>query len=119
MGREGPQRSRLLRVAPVPPCPHTEVSLGAGHRLRGGVPGPIRPWSAEAAARPPGGAAGKRWRASGVPGPLLLAVRAPRSGSRQVMVSTPRAGEGSSTYPVVQAILSVSWERVRFGIGEA
>lgn len=56
---------------------------------------------------------------SGVLGPLLPALWAPRSGSRHVMVSIRRAREGSSTYPVVQAILSVSWERVRFGIGES
>lgn len=29
-----------------------------------------------------------------------------------------RAREGRGTYPVVQAIPSVSWERVGFGIGE-
>lgn len=62
----------------------------------------------------------QRRRVSGVPGPLLLAAW---SGSRgnalrlTAIVSTPRAGEWSSTYPVVQAILSMSWERVRFGIG--
>lgn len=28
-------------------------------------------------------------------------------------------GPGRGTYPVVQAILPVSWERVRFGIGES
>lgn len=31
----------------------------------------------------------------------------------------PLGREGLSTYPEVQAILSRSWERVRFGIGEA
>lgn len=74
------------------------------------------------ARQPLGGAAGRGRRVSRVPwGPLLWGAKLwePRSGSQQPLVSTLCAREASSTYPVVQAILSMSWERVRFGIGES
>lgn len=128
-GQKGPQGVRILCVALSPAPHHTEVSLGAGAGVRreeGRVsqfwsgPGlqkhpeqPLGQGQGEAQAE----AVGERGPRAPPSGCVVKKLWAPRSGSRRVMVSISRAREGPSTYPVVQAILSVSWERVRFGIG--
>lgn len=113
----------MCPISPSPPL-RSPWGLGAGVRQEGGGP---RFRSGPGLQRQQHGPqAGQQAGAAGEQGPrappsscVVKKLWAPRSGSRQVTVSIPRAREGSSTYPVVQAILSVSWERVRFGIGES
>lgn len=110
-GRGGLKRGLIPLGGTTAPAPHTQVSLGlrAGVREEGCCRVVFWPWGSSRQRRV-GGRASER-------GPLLpavwsLSVTAECSGREGV-----RGGAG--TYPVVQAILARSWDRVRPGIGEA